>query len=158
MATAKANFQDCQSQCQSDYQSAKLVCRNINPGCGLGCLAGRQACFDTVNQVLQTGQLPDGSTLADCSGGTDACAATYQSTVAACPDISCSGQQCTCQPTDSTCNDCVDQAQVADFECRDACRDSFRTNQTVVSMKKACNSGFTSCVHACRNPTPTPTP
>ena len=153
---AKANFMDCKAQCKDDFQSAKLTCRNIPPACGLPCLAGRQACFDDVENILDTGKFADGTVLCstmDANGqtfyGTDGCKAVLQEAKTACgapcptPTPSASGGETACQQ-------CVDQAQVADFECRDACRDAFRSNATVTSAKQACRDGFKACVQACK--------
>jgi len=138
---AKATFQACVSQCKSDFVDARLTCRNVQPACGEACLAGRQACLDNVNNILQTGQLPDGSPLANCTGGTDQCKATFQATTKACG--------APCQPSDTQCTECVDNAQVTDFECRDTCRDSWRTNPTVIAMLQSCRSSFKACVQQC---------
>lgn len=153
---AKSNYMDCKAQCKDDFQSAKLTCRNIPPACGLPCLAGRQACFDNVETILDTGLLPSGSVLCsttDAGGqtftGTDGCKTVLDEAKAAC------GAPCP-TPTPSTsggetaCQQCVDQAQVANFECRDACRDAFRSNTTVVSMKQSCRDGFKACIQACK--------
>jgi len=43
----------------------------------------------------------------------------------------------------------VDNAQVNDFECRDTCRDSWRTNPTVIAMLQSCRSSFKACVQQC---------
>ena len=137
---AKDNFLACKSQCKSDFVDAKLTCRNILPSCGEACLAGRQQCFDNVDAIKQTGQVPGGTTLDNCSGGTDACKAAFQAAKQAC-GVPCNG--------DAPCMDCVDQAQVANFLCRDACRDSFRINPIVIAEQANCRNSFQACVHAC---------
>jgi hypothetical protein len=141
LQNAKANFQSCASQCKSDLIAARLTCRNVDPACGAACLAGRQACLDNVQAILQTGQLPGGGTLANCSGGTDQCKANFQAAKQACG--------APCQPTDSVCTGCVDNAQVVDLECRDTCRDSWRTNPTVISMLQSCQNAFKACIQKC---------
>jgi len=138
---ARANFQSCLSQCKSDLVAARLTCRNVNTACGEACLAGRQACLDNVQTILQTGQLPDGSPLANCSGGTDECKATFKAARQACG--------VPCQPADTECADCVDNAQIADLQCRDACRDSWRSNPTVITMLQSCQGAFKACVRQC---------
>ena len=88
--------------------------------------------------------------------GTDGCKTGLQDAKTAC------GAPCP-TPTPSTlggettCQQCVDQAQVANLECRDACGDAFRTNTTVTAMEQGCRDGFKACVHQC-GPAPTPTP
>ncbi|HLY37970.1 MAG TPA: hypothetical protein VKU61_08040 [Candidatus Binatia bacterium] len=143
---ARANFASCVSQCRSDFVAAKLTCRNVDPACGAACLAGRAQCRDNVDEILQTGQVPGGGTLANCSGGTDQCKATLQAAKQACG--------APCQASDTQCNECVDNAQVAAFECRDACRDSWRTNPTVIAMLASCQSAFRACIANCP-PAPT---
>jgi hypothetical protein len=137
---AKAAYKDCTAQCKSDYIDARFTCRNIDPACGTACLAGRQQCFDTVEQIKDTGQVPGGGTLDNCSGGTNACAAALQQAKTDC-GVPCNG--------DTTCQDCVDQAQVTDFLCRDACGDSFRINGVVIAAKASCRSSFKACAQAC---------
>ncbi|MFI5398416.1 MAG: hypothetical protein ACHQ9S_23020 [Candidatus Binatia bacterium] len=153
IANANAARVDCQEQCLSDFQAQSFVCRGISPGCGVACLAGRQECIANVRAILQTGVLPDGSELdpVHCPSGTNGCDAVLVKAKAQCFAPNCpSGQTCTsCQPNDTTCQDCVDQAQIANFTCHDACRDAYRANQTVKSEKKGCDNGFTACVHAC---------
>ena len=138
---ARANFRSCLGQCRSDFVAARLTCRNIDPVCGAACLAGRQQCVDGVEAILQTGQLPDGSTLANCTGGTNLCKANLQAAKQACG--------APCQVSDTQCNECVDNAQVVAFECRDACRDSWRTNPTVVAMLTSCQASFKACIKLC---------
>jgi hypothetical protein len=143
-ATCKQNATDsylaCAAQCKSDFIDAKLTCRNIQPACGEACLAGRQQCFDNVETIKETGQVPGGTTLDNCSGGTDACKAAFRQQASDC-GAPCNGDQ--------TCQECVDQAQVTRFLCRDACGDSFRRNPIVISMEQNCRSSFHACVHAC---------
>jgi hypothetical protein len=148
---AVAAYLDCKGQCKSDFVDAKLTCRNVQPACGEACLAGRQQCFDNVEVILDTGQVPGGGTLDNCSGGTDACKAAFLDTAANTCGATCTQgahPSCTCNG-DQTCQDCVDQAQVTDFLCRDGCRDSFRTNAVVIAMKANCRSTFQACIHAC---------
>jgi len=138
---ARANFRSCVSQCKSDFVAARLTCRNVQPACGEACLAGRQACLDNVEAILKTGQLPGGGTLANCSSGTDQCKAIFDAAKQACG--------APCQPSDAQCTGCVDNAQVVAFECRDTCRESWRTNPIVVSMLQSCQSSFKACIQKC---------
>jgi hypothetical protein len=176
---AKAAYKDCQAQCKSDFQDAKFTCRNIQPACGDACLAGRQACTDAVEQILDTGVVqghcsvtgsdpclsdsdcPNGETcvvdqtLANCTGGTNACNATFATQAEGAPSsggcgATCGpqGQVCSCHG-DTNCQNCLDQAQITRFLCRDTCRDSFRVNPIVVAGKQACQNTFQVCVKAC---------
>src|SRR5207245_2456559 len=138
---AKAEFNDCKAQSKSDFLDAKFTCRNVQPACGRACLAGRQSCFEGVHEILETGQVPGGTTLDNCSGGTDACNAAFTATATGDPGsggcgATCGphGQVCDCAG-DTACNDCIDGAQVTRFLCRDACRDSFRVNPIVIDEK-----------------------
>ncbi len=153
IANAKAARNDCQQQCREDFQAQTFVCRGISPDCGVACLAGRKACRANVQTILQTGLLPDGSQLDpnNCPSGTNGCDAALANAKTACFAPNCpSGQTCTsCQPGDTVCQDCVDQAQIAHFTCVDACRDAYRANATVKSEKQGCDASFTACVHAC---------
>lgn len=146
-------YKECKQSCRDDYVSARLVCRGVDPVCGTACVSARHACAAQVKQILETGQLPDGSTLANCSGGTDACDAALLQAKQACWAQYCSsGQTCTsCGQTadPTTCYECVDPAQATAFACRDACRDSFRQNDTVKAMKSLCKTTFRSCVAQC---------
>jgi hypothetical protein len=141
LQNAKTAFRSCASQCKSDFVDARLTCRNVQPACGQACLAGRQACLDNVNLILETGQVPGGGTLANCNGGTDQCKATFQAARQACG--------APCQPSDAACTGCVDNAQVTDFECRDVCRENWRTNATVIAMLQSCQSSFKACIQQC---------
>ncbi len=138
---AKDNFRSCRAQCRSDFIDARLTCRNIQPACGTACLAGRDACLENVQNILRTGQLPDGSPLANCTGGTDQCKAAFQAAKQACG--------APCPATNMACIECVDNAQVTAFECRDGCRDSWRTNATVIAMLASCQSSFRACIQQC---------
>jgi hypothetical protein len=176
---AKSAYKDCQAQCVSDFQDAKFECRNIQPACGEACLAGRQACMDAVEEILDTGVVqghcsqtmsdpclvdadcPSGEscvvdqTLANCSGGTDACNAAFTAQATGNPGsggcgATCGpqGQVCSCHG-DQTCQECLDAAQIVRFSCRDTCRDSFRVNSIVVAGKQSCRTTFQACVKAC---------
>ncbi len=138
---AKADYAACRTQCKQDFVDARFGCRNVNPQCGEACLAGLEACLENVDNILQTGMLPDGSDLPNCTGGTDQCKANFKAAKTACG--------APCAPSDTQCNDCVDQAQVQNFVCRDTCRDSWRTNPTVIAMRQSCRDAFRACVGQC---------
>jgi hypothetical protein len=148
---AREHFISCMGQCRETVTAERLACRNVDPTCGEACLAGRQACLDQVQTILTSGALPDGTDVANCSGGTDACKATFHTARQACIDASCPiGKTCSyCEPSDQTCTACVDQAQVTDFTCRDACYDSWNNNAVVMSLRESCRKGFQSCLATC---------
>jgi hypothetical protein len=138
---AKDTYVSCRDQCKDDFFSAKFACRGVSPACGLACLAGREVCVDAAEDILRTGQFPDGSPLANCPGGTDACMSALKTAKSACG--------APCAPSDAACNACVDVAQVTAFTCRDACRDSWRPDPRVVAALSTCRKSFKSCVQAC---------
>lgn len=141
IADARANFLSCRHACRSDFIDTRFACRNVQPACGEACLAGRQQCLDDADAILKTGQLPGGGTLASCTGGTDACKATLQAAKQTCG--------APCQVGDAQCDACVDAAQTVAFQCRDTCRESWRTDTTVVAVVASCRTSFRGCVTAC---------
>jgi hypothetical protein len=101
----------------------------------------------TVGIGVATG---DG-TLDNCTGGTDHCQSVFISDATTQCSATCNPDGhpvCTCGGN-TTCQECVDQQQIARFICSDACRDSFRANSTVSTEKANCRATFQSCVHAC---------
>ncbi len=137
---ARTTFGGCVAQCRDDFKTTKFSCRGVDPACGKACLAGRQACIDTIEDVLTTGKLPSGGTLTGCDGGTAACRTTLDQAKQTC-GAPCNG--------DATCDVCVDAAQVAAFVCRDTCREAFRADSEVKAALDACRSTFKSCIAAC---------
>ena len=150
---ARGAYKSCKQSCRDDYIAARLVCRGTDPVCGTACVEGRHTCAAGVESILDSGQLPDGSTLTNCSGGTNACDAALLQARQTCWAQYCdSGQTCTscAQTTDpNACYECVDPAQATAFDCRDTCRDSFRQNDTVKAMKTLCKATFKSCIDQC---------
>lgn len=162
IASARQTNQDCKAQCDDDFVAGRFVCQGISPSCGLPCLAAFQACRQAVENILDTGLVPNPTPggppipLDNCSGGTNACDQTFQSDKQACYAASCVAfpppPACgsSCQPNDTTtCPDCIDTAQVKHFLCRDACRDSWRL--VTKGVKKACRAGFKKCKNTCMN-------
>jgi len=141
VAQAKADYVACRTQCKQDFVDARFSCRNVDPQCGEACRAGREACVENVDNILESGKLPDGSDLADCTGGTDACRANFKAAKTAC--------NAPCAPNDAECNGCVDNAQLTNFTCRDNCRDSWRANPTVIALRQSCRASFKACVQQC---------
>jgi hypothetical protein len=131
----------CKLECKEEFKAAKLTCKGIDPACGLGCLAGRQACRDTADAILDSGQLPGGGTLADCATGTDGCRAALDAAKAACG--------APCSSGDGVCDACVDAAQVTSFVCRDTCREAWRAEALVTALRQSCKDTFQACTGAC---------
>lgn len=138
---ARDEFGACKADCKEDYRSAKFICRNIDPACGLACRAGRQECMDVVDAALTTGQVPGGGTLADCDTGTDGCRQALDAAKAACG--------APCAPGNQVCDSCVDAAQITSFVCRDVCRESWRANPIVDATKTGCRDSFRACTDVC---------
>ena len=149
---AKQAYHECKQLCHDDFVAAKLICRNVDPECGSACVGARHTCAQDVEDILATGQLPDGM-LANCPGGTNACdAALLQARQACWAQYCASGQTCTsCKDTTDapSCYECIDPAQLTAFSCRDTCRDSFRQDATVQAMKGLCKSTFKTCIGLC---------
>ncbi len=137
---AKDDYRACKDDCKDNYRAAKLTCRNIDPSCGTACLAAREVCRDGYNDILASGQLPGGGQLDNCPTGTDGCRAQLDTDKAAC-GAPCNGS--------STCDTCVDAAQVTSFVCRDTCRESWRANAIVGALEASCKSTFQACIGAC---------
>lgn len=137
---AKDDYLSCKQECKDEYRGAKLTCRNIDPACGTPCVVARQACRYGAEDILATGQLPGGGTLANCSTGTDGCRAQLDADKAAC-GAPCNGN--------TTCDTCVDAAQVASFVCRDNCRESWHADAVVTQLRADCKATFQSCIAAC---------
>ena len=132
LAQSKETFKACRQQCGDDYKDDKFRCRNVDPGCGNACLAGREVCLEPIRAILD--------------GCVDGCKETlrdYKNTI--CP------AQCASDPDPVSCLDnCIDGAQVQAFICRDNCREDFRANHT--DDVKQCRAIFRACVHACPAP------
>ena len=122
ISDAKETFTDAYAQCKEDYQVAKDNCINKDHDCVEACRAGREQC------VIASG-LPD---------ALDVCRTVLYAAKADCR---------TNNPPDSTALDsCIDQKQVAAFQCRQAARKAAKP--AVV----ACRTGFRACVQACPAP------
>jgi hypothetical protein len=132
---AKATYADCKSQCKSDFDDARGLCRGVSPGCFNACLDGRSACVDAARQPLT-----------DCLAGCDSTLSQDRQT--------CKGN-CSCGGNSNPCNTnacfiaCMNPPQLAAFTCRDACRDNFRLDTAAQLALKACANGFKTCVRSC---------
>ncbi len=135
------DMRDCKVECKDEFKAAKLTCKGIDPVCGIGCLAGRQACRDDADAVLDSGQLPGGGTLADCATGTDGCRAALE--------IAKTGCGAPCAIGNAVCDACVDAAQVTSFVCRDTCRERWRADAVVTALRQTCKDSFQACTAAC---------
>ena len=116
---AKSGLQDCKATCSEDYQAAKDDCFNRDHACVEVCRAEREECR------LATGIEEDFA----------GCRADLRQAKQRCRDM---------HPAGSTDLDqCIDQAQVVAFKCRDAARE--RAKRAL----KTCRRTFRGCATAC---------
>jgi hypothetical protein len=116
---AKLELKDCKTTCTEDFQVAKDNCLNRDHACVEVCRAEREECR------LATGIDADFA----------ACRATLQQAKQRCRDTNPAGSVALDQ--------CIDQAQVVAFQCRDAARERARR------ALKACARAFRGCAQAC---------
>ena len=119
----------CNAQCQQTFLAAKDMCRNIDHDCADACRAALGVCLDGTNQ---NGPLP---TLDAC---VDVCNASLETAKANCRQIY--------QPGTTDRANCIDQAQVTAFQCRDTCREG------VAAEIRACRMTNHACIMACPPP------
>jgi hypothetical protein len=119
----------CKAQCEQTFLAAKDLCRNIDHDCADQCRAGLVLCLEGSNQ---DGPLP---VLDAC---VDTCNATLETAKANCRQLYPQGS------ADRA--NCIDQAQVTAFQCRDTCREG------VAAAIRACRMTFHTCIMACPAP------
>ena len=124
LGEARQQFLESQAQCREDFQTAKDGCLNRDHECVDVCRAQRGVCVETTGL----------------EAALEACNATTRAAKATCR------QQ---NPPDSVALDqCIDQAQVVGFQCRDAAREAARP------ALDACRVAFGTCARACPPPDP----
>lgn len=124
MGDARQQFLEAQAQCREDLQVAKDGCWNRDHECVEVCRAERGVCIDASG----------------IEAALEACNETTRAAKATCRDQN---------PPDSTALDqCIDQAQVVGFQCRDAAREAARP------ALEACRVAFRDCARACPPPDP----
>lgn len=121
---AKAAFDACQAVCREDVQVARDACINRDHACVEQCRDDRATCRAPI--------------LATFDAAIAVCAATRASDVAACEAAFGAGTP--------ELDQCIDNAQVTAFLCRDAAREAARPGIV------ACRQGFVTCVRACPAP------
>ena len=120
-ADAKTAYQGCKAGCVEDFQAAKDECRNRDHVCVEGCRATRDDCLEPVLNSL----------VADYA----ACNATRDGAIQNCKDTYAAGT-----PERAT---CIDNAQVAAFQCRDQAREDARPGLD------QCRADFQTCAQGC---------
>ena len=120
-ADAKAAYKQCTADCKEDFQVQKDACRNLDHACVEACRDGRSNCKAPVKAALEA--------------AFDVCQAQRNADVDDCKLL---------YPPDSVERDqCIDNAQVDAFVCRDAAREAARPGF------QACRQGFRDCVEQC---------
>jgi len=118
---AQDDFKTCKADCKETYQVEKDACRHRSHACVEQCRSNRDACEAPIESQLAT--------------AIGACNATRATAIANCkqtyPDGSPAQEQC------------IENAQVADFICRDAARDVARPGLI------ACGNTFLQCAKSC---------
>jgi hypothetical protein len=127
---AAAEKKTCTQVCKDDFLTAVDTCRGLNHDCAQTARDARDACVHDVLTALQQ---------------------CVQDTCGAIRDQI---DQCRVDfPKGSPERDsCIDAAQVAAFQCRDACRESVQ----LFSSLKTCRDEFRADLKACVAPAPTP--
>ena len=121
---AREQFLESQAQCREDFQAAKDGCLNRDHECVEVCRAQRGVCVEATGL----------------EAALEACNDAIRAAKTTCREQN---------PSDSTALDqCIDQAQVVGFQCRDAAREAARP------ALDACRGGFGDCAHACPPPDP----
>lgn len=121
---ARQQFLESQAQCREDFQLAKDDCLNRDHECMEVCRAERGVCIEATGL----------------EAALKACSETIRAAKATCREQN---------PPDSAALDqCIDQAQVVGFQCRDTAREAARP------ALEACRVAFGTCARACPPPDP----
>ena len=124
MIDALAAYTTCRAECKEDFQVAKDACKNRDHACVEQCRDQRAECRSTP--------------LAQRQQAIDQCNATRDAAKDNCKSLYGEGTPERDQ--------CIDNAQVAAFECRD------QANEDARPALKQCRDQFQSCVQACPPP------
>lgn len=123
---AAKEFKECQLECREEFLTDKDACRNIDHDCANACRAERAACEEPYLDAVEL-----------CIVG---CKETLEAAKLACEAI--------LDPVER--DQCIDDAQVAGFVCRDDCREN-----TTVDGKpwregvQECRVAARACFEAC---------
>ena len=118
---AKSAYVACKAGCREDFQVQIDACKNRDHDCVEGCRAARDTCRQPIEDTLD-------SDIAACNTQRD-------SDVATCKTLFADGT-----PEQEN---CIEQAQVDAFECRDQARENARPGFL------ACRDQFKTCVTSC---------
>lgn len=117
---AKSAYGTCRATCNEDFQFQRDACHNRDHVCVEGCRATRDSCRQPVEDQL--------------SADIAACNATRKTTVE---------QDCAAKPEGPERDQCIDDAQVAAFVCRDQAHEDARPGFA------ACRQLFRTCAQGC---------
>jgi hypothetical protein len=120
---AKQDAKTCVANCREDFQVTKDACQNRDHGCVEGCRALRDMCTDPILTTLA-------GKIAMCNADRDA-------------DIATCHQLYPLPSQAMALDQCIDDAQVAAFVCRDDARETARTDLV------PCRQNFLSCAKGC---------
>lgn len=116
---AKAEYRECGADCKEAYQVAKDACLNRDHECVDICRAYRAVCIDATGL----------------EAALDVCGDDRETAIANCKALY--------GPDTPERDQCIDNAQVEAFQCRDLARETYRP------AVKLCRKGFTACAKAC---------
>src|SRR5262245_37124593 len=122
---ATVDYKECKAGCKEDYQSAKDACINKDHTCVEACREKRLECRDPFDSAIR------------------ACNDQQQSEITNCRSLYGAGT-----PERDT---CIDNAQLAGFQCRDQAREDFKALLTACRKGSAelGIEGFRPCVNDC---------
>jgi hypothetical protein len=118
---ARQDFLGCKATCRTTFQTEKDACLNRSHPCVDGCRTTRDSCDATVQGPLDQ-QITQ-------------CNATRDAAIANCKKIYADGSQAQA--------DCIENAQVAAFSCREDAREAARPGFA------QCQADFISCAQGC---------
>jgi hypothetical protein len=123
ISDAKQQYRECRAQCTEDFQVARDNCLNRDHECVELCRAERSDCHDAtgIDAEIRACNLAARDARGDCR---------------------------TAHPEGPARDQCIDQAQLIAFQCRDAAREQARP------ALKACRKQFRRCAIACPPPDP----
>mgnify|MGYP005833400481 CR=1 FL=1 len=120
---AQDEYKECIAVCRETMQVSKDLCRNVDHECAETC---RQAYIDCIGPYIEA--------LEACK---DDCDAQREQDVQACRDEF--------GGNPAALDDCIDQAQVQAFMCRDRCREQTQIRARLTQ----CRQALRSCIQGC---------
>src|SRR5262245_14508798 len=119
---ARQQFLESQTQCREDFQTAKDGCLNRDHACVEVCRAQRGVCVEATG----------------IEAALEACNATTRAAKVTCRDQN--------PPDSKELDQCIDQAQVVGFQCRDGAREA------ALPALEECRDAFGGCARVCPPP------